>query len=279
MKQAGFSLVEIMISLALGAILTVTVIQVMVSQSVTNKLNRALASVQENGRYAVVKLQQDIMLTGRYDMLSMTLDRGQDITEESVFLQNNALVLPNTFTSRATLGVTQGASGGNDSLVISKVDSRDCRGYSLGYAAGVEFPVVNEYFVEERKLKCRGFDLRVLRGQQVATGHNSHSAFTLLDNVEGFQVLYGVAEHASGSALATPNQYVTANNLTQPERVVAIRIAILIRSDDAININNTRGFVLLNEASVLPSSTHLYRQFEATIMLRNMQNMIKRSRV
>ena len=279
MKQAGFSLVEIMISLALGAILSVTVIQVMVSQSVTDKLNRALASVQENGRYAVVKLQQDIMLTGRYDMLSVQLDRGQDITEEAVFLQNNALVLPNTFANRAELGVSQGSSGGNDSLVISKVDSRDCRGYSLGYATGVEFPVVNEYFVEDRKLKCRGFDLRVLRGMQVATGHNNHNAFTLLDNVEGFQVLYGVAYHANGSALATPNQYVTADNISAPERVVAVRIALLIRSDDAININNTRGFTLLNEASVTPATSHLYRQFEATIMLRNMQNMIKRSRV
>ena len=279
MKQAGFSLVEIMISLALGAILSVTVIQVMVSQSVTDKLNRALASVQENGRYAVVKLQQDIMLTGRYDMLSVQLDRSQDVTEEAVFLQNNALVLPNTFASRATLGVTQGSNGSNDSLVISKVDSRDCRGYSLGYAAGAEFPMVNEYFIEDRKLKCRGFDLRVLRGQQVATGHNNHNAFTLLDNVEGFQVLYGVANHANGSALATPNQYVTADNITQPERVVAIRIALLIRSDDAININNTRGFALLNETAVLPTTSHLYRQFEATIMLRNMQNMIKRSRV
>lgn len=279
MKQAGFSLVEIMISLALGAILSVTVIQVMVSQSVTDKLNRALASVQENGRYAVVKLQQDIMLTGRYDMLSVQLDRGQDITEEAVFLQNNALVLPNTFANRAELGVSQGSSGGNDSLVISKVDSRDCRGYSLGYATGVEFPVVNEYFVEDRKLKCRGFDLRVLRGMQVATGHNNHNAFTLLDNVEGFQVLYGVSNHANGSALATPNQYVTADNISAPERVVAVRIALLIRSDDAININNTRGFTLLNEASVTPATSHLYRQFEATIMLRNMQNMIKRSRV
>jgi hypothetical protein len=72
---------------------------------------------------------------------------------------------------------------------------------------------------------------------------------------------------------------VKADNLTQPERVVAIRIALLIRSDEAININNTRGFALLNEIAVLPTTSHLYRQFEATIMLRNIQNMIKRSRV
>ncbi len=279
MRQTGFSLVEIMISLALGAMLSVTVIQVMVSQSVTDKLNRALSSVLENGRYAIVKLQHDIMLTGRYDTLSVQLDRSQDVVEEAVFLQHNAVILPNTFASRTALGVTQGSHASNDRLVISKVDSRDCRGYSLGYAAGVEFPVVNEYFIQDRKLKCRGFDLRVLRGQQVATGHNNHNAFTLLDHVEGFQVLYGLANHADDSGLAHPNRYVTADNITQAKRVVAIRVALLIRSDDAINIDNTRSFVLLNEPPVLPNTSHLYRQFEATIMLRNMQYMTKRNQV
>lgn len=279
MKQSGFSLVEVMISLALGAILSVTVIQVMVSQTVTDKLNRGLASVQENGRFAVIKLQQDIMLTGRYDNLSPNLDRTQDTVEEAVFLQNNAVVLPATFTTRDTLGSVQGANGANDTLVISKVAQTDCRGYHLGYLTDQEFPVVNEYFVQDNKLKCRGFDLRVLRGQQVATGHNNHNAYTILDNVEAFHVLYGMANHSAGSAQATPNQYVTADNINDPQRVVAIRIALLIRSDDAINVNNTQGFALLNEAPVTPSTSHLYRQFEATIMLRNMQNMIKRSRV
>lgn len=100
MKQAGFSLVEVMLSLALGAILSVTVIQVMVSQTVTNKRNRALASVQENGRFAIIKLQQDILQTGRYDQLSPSLHRAKDTAEEAIFLQHSSRTSGNIFPSR-----------------------------------------------------------------------------------------------------------------------------------------------------------------------------------
>ncbi|WP_010181743.1 PilW family protein [Glaciecola sp. HTCC2999] len=276
MKQAGFSLVEVMLSLALGAILSVTVIQVMVSQTVTNKRNRALASVQENGRFAIIKLQQDILQTGRYDQLSPSLQRAKDTAEEAIFLQHSAVVLPATFSRREALGSMQGVNGANDTLVISKVAQTDCRGYHLGYSHDQEFPVVNEYFIQDHKLKCRGFDLRVLRGQQLATGHNNHNAFTILDNVEAFHVVYGVANHTAGSTQTTSIQYVTADNLTEPHKVVAIRIGLLIRSDNPINVDNAQGFAVLNEALVLPSSSHLYRQFETTIMLRNIHHTLKR---
>lgn len=276
MKQAGFSLVEVMLSLALGAILSVIVIQVMVSQTVTNKRNRALASVQENGRFAIIKLKQDILQTGRYDHLSPSLRRSDGTAEEAVFLQRNAVVLPATFSRRVALGSMQGVHGANDTLVISKVAQTDCRGYHLGYSHDQEFPVVNEYFIQDHKLKCRGFDLRVLRGQQVATGHNNHNAFTILDNVAAFHVVYGVANYPPGSTQTTSIQYVTADNLTDTQKVVAIRIGLLIRSETPINVDNTQGFAILNEAPVLPSSSHLYRQFETTIMLRNIHNMLQR---
>ena len=68
----------------------------------------------------------------------------------------------------------------------------------------------------------------------------------------------------------------TADNLTEQHKVVAIRIGLLIRSDNPINVDNTQGFAVLNEALVLPSSSHLYRQFETTIMLRNIHHMLKR---
>lgn len=274
MKQSGFSLIETMISLLLGAIITATIIQVMVSQTVTANLNRGLVSVQENGRFAIIKLQQDIRLTGRYDRLSPSLNRAFDTVEEASFLQNHAVVLPATFSYRQTLGSVQGINGANDSLVISKVAQTDCRGYHLGYGSDEEFPVVNEYFIQDNKLKCRGFDLRVLRGQKEATGHNRHSAFTLLDHVEAFHVLYGEANDDASGAHMSLNQYITADKITDPQRIVAIRVALLIRSDEPININNVQGFTLLNETSVIPSAAYLYRQFEATIMLRNMQNLM-----
>ncbi|MEC7452439.1 MAG: prepilin-type N-terminal cleavage/methylation domain-containing protein, partial [Pseudomonadota bacterium] len=48
--QQGFSLVELMITLTLGLVISGAIIQVLVSSSVTNKLNQAVAQVQESGR-------------------------------------------------------------------------------------------------------------------------------------------------------------------------------------------------------------------------------------
>ncbi|MCP3866456.1 MAG: prepilin-type N-terminal cleavage/methylation domain-containing protein, partial [Aestuariibacter sp.] len=65
--QSGFSLVELMISMLLGLMLTVGVIQVLVSTRATNTLNQAIAEVQESGRYISMRLQEELMEAGRYD--------------------------------------------------------------------------------------------------------------------------------------------------------------------------------------------------------------------
>ena len=59
--QSGFSLVELMISMLLGLMLTVGVIQVLVSTRATNTLNQAIAEVQESGRYISMRLQEELM--------------------------------------------------------------------------------------------------------------------------------------------------------------------------------------------------------------------------
>lgn len=270
-RSQGFTLVEVMIALALGAVISLAVIQVMISNSVTERLNRALTSVQENGRFGMLRLQQDVLLSGRYDPLSADLNRSVDIAEEAFFVRQHPVVLVNEFSSRAALGIANGADGSNDRLVVVGQHNVDCRGYHLGYATGEEFPVVNEYFVAEGTLKCRGFDLRVLRGLRTAVGHNNHAAYSLLDGVESFQILYGIDALNNGRV----SQYVTADNVLASEQVIAIRIGMLLKSTDAINVNNTQSFAVLNEAPILPESSHVYRQFENTILLRNMKYYVE----
>lgn len=65
-KQHGFSLVELMITLTLGLVISGAVIQVLVSSSVTNKLNQAVAQVQESGRFIMARLSAEFYEVGRY---------------------------------------------------------------------------------------------------------------------------------------------------------------------------------------------------------------------
>lgn len=283
-KQVGFSLVEILITLALGLLISGAVIQVLVSSSVTERLNRSISSAQESGRFIISRLRSEVLMAGRYDMLSQNLNIDQDIVAEASFVKNHPVILPGDFNAFADVGSAQGASGAHDKLAVSVLAQRDCRGYLLGYAAAEEFFVVNEYFVDGNKLKCRGFDGRVLRGQKVAVGHNGHAAFTLLDDVESFQVLYGYTNSAiTADNSARPVSYVTADKLPAAlganGQVVAIRLAILIRGDAEITISPVPSFKLLNEDAITPTTQRLFKQFETTITLRNSKNFMRSRKV
>ena len=278
-KQKGFTLVEIMISMALGLVISGAVIQIMVSNSVTEKLNRAMASTQESGRFIINRLRGEMLMVGLYDHMNPNLNMDVDVVNENNFVRNHPVILPNEFAVRTTLGASQGTSGGNDSLVVSLQSKMDCRGYALGYENGEQFYVVNEYFVDDNKLKCRGFDGRYLRGQKVAEGHNSHNAITILDDVANFQVTYGITDAASTLGSAIPTRFITAdgiqNAINNGKTIVAFRIAIVVRADSDITVENRPSFRLLNEANYIPSDNGLYKSFETTITLRNMKNFVR----
>jgi type IV pilus assembly protein PilW len=63
----GFSLLELMVAITLGLLLSIGIISLFGSTSRTNKLQDALAHLQENGRFAVVRMDTDMrMLGGQY---------------------------------------------------------------------------------------------------------------------------------------------------------------------------------------------------------------------
>ncbi|WP_100656370.1 PilW family protein [Alteromonas flava] len=279
-RQQGFTLIEVMIALTLGLIISGAIIQVMVSNSVTDRLNRAIASAQESGRFIVNRFRADVIMAGRYDPLSAQLDRSVDIVTEAAFVQNHPIPLPGDFVSRPALGALEGPGPtDSDTLVISLQSDRDCRGYNLGYN-NAEFHVVNEYFLDGNELKCRGFDGRFLRGLKNAVGHNGHTALTLLDDVESFQALYGIADaDLAGDTSARPVQFISADNLAAAiangGQVVAVRLAVLVKGDGRVQLGKSPSFVLLDEAPITLGDEHIYKPFEVTIALRNMKNFVR----
>lgn len=66
-RTHGFSLLELMVAITLGLLLSIGIISLFGSTSRTNKLQDALAHLQENGRFAVVRMETDMrMLGGQY---------------------------------------------------------------------------------------------------------------------------------------------------------------------------------------------------------------------
>ncbi|AXR07223.1 PilW family protein [Salinimonas sediminis] len=276
-RAAGFSLVELMIALVLGLVITGGIIQIMVSSRVTNGLNQAIAQVQESGRFIITRLSRDLHETGRYDQIGARIDESVDTHVESAFIQNRPIGLVGDYPALPALGSIQAADGANDTLVVNLLAAADCSGATHDHLNNTEFHVVNVYQVNNNALTCTGYDGRILRG--VAPGSVSAAAVTLMDNVESFQVQYGItAIRASSQGQAV--RYVTASELplarAGTQQVVALRIGVLLRSD-AGQISGIAGsqVVVLNEPAITTPDNVYSQVFSQTLTLRNMKNFVR----
>ncbi|MCZ8529666.1 PilW family protein [Alteromonas sp. PRIM-21] len=277
--QYGFSLVELMITLTLGLIISGAVIQVLVSSSVTNKVNQAVAQVQESGRFIMARLSAEFYEVGRYDQIVADVDTSVDIVAEAAYVENHPVALPGDFSTNTTLGSVQTTNGGSDKLVVSLLNHEDCTGNAHGYA-GREFHVVNHYFVSGSALKCTGYDGRVLLGIKSQTV--DPITVTLLDNVESFQVQFGVSDvitSSNGQAVT----YVTADAIDNlralNQQVVSLRWAIMLKSyENEVRQTQAQKYALLNEASKTMTTDHYYQVFSKTLALRNMKNFVRSSK-
>jgi type IV pilus assembly protein PilW len=61
-KQAGFSLIEMMVAVVIAGLLLVGIVSLFSSTSNLNRLENGLARLQENGRFALAMIQKDIRL-------------------------------------------------------------------------------------------------------------------------------------------------------------------------------------------------------------------------
>lgn len=275
-SQRGFSLVELMISLVLGLIVTGAVIQVFVSTNVTNQFNQTVSEVQEAGRFISARLQKEFQEAGRYDVVTTNIDSSVDLVTEAAYIESKAVAIVGDFDTQGTLGSREGSSGANDAIVLNLLAAKDCTGNTFDYVNGALFHTVNYYYVTDNALKCSGYDGRVLRGlkNQISSG----SAITLLDNVERFQLEYGVSDEiqqSDGSVI----QYITADQLANARAngqiVVSVKFALLLKSRQELVIETAiTQRTLLGEAPIDVNDNHYYQVFSHAIALRNGINLV-----
>ncbi len=60
--QPGFTLVEILIAIAIGLFLTAGMVQLFVANKTSYRFNEALSRIQENGRFALATMASDLRM-------------------------------------------------------------------------------------------------------------------------------------------------------------------------------------------------------------------------
>jgi type IV pilus assembly protein PilW len=129
--------------------------------------------------------------------------------------------------------------------------------------------------------KVYGADASIYSVQQitytVGTGSEGEPALfrngaEFLDGVEDLQILYGEDTDAPGSAgEGIANYFVPANQVTDMENVIGVRIAVVARSShDNLVTGNAQSYAVLGDA-VSAQDRRIRRVYESTVNIRNRQ--------
>lgn len=278
-RQQGFSMIELMIAMALGLLISAAAIQLFLANQVSLNFQRGMGDVQANGRFAIDQLVRDIRQAGLgvsatsapvASIIFVPADLpGLDSASTAVTSNDNALA---------------GLLSDSDQLVVqyfAMADSVDCEGNTV---AASRF-VVARYFVRLDEngvpsLACDGSSHNGTTLETAAGKGYGDGGVILLSGVDSFQVLYGVDDKAvtsTNNGVARIARYVTAETykgyVSKPT-VVAVRLGVYVHSaepagDVARPANDIQVLDDSIDKTTIPNDRLLRRLFISTVSLRN----------
>ncbi len=239
--QIGFSLIEMMIAMALGLLLLLVISTVFVSSRQTFREQEDNARIQESGRFALEIMGRSIKQAGHVEV---------PFNDFKVAFEGTAIT------------GTNGGAGVADTLTtqyegVANVD-QDCEGALVDVTGRL---IQNHFNLDaaNAELQCSG----VISDTPAAPGAPP-TGNVLLENVEDLQVLYGVDTDANQSV----DQYVTSP--ADWNQVLAVRLCVQVRSDKTNIVPAGTNYLNCNNALVANAADRrMRRTFSATYNLRN----------
>lgn len=237
--EAGFSLVELMISLGLGMLLMTAVIQTYLSSLEVEKTVLGNSEVQENARFALQFIETNIQQAG------FVADPNK--TKQAFYAAQDKSVFSNDKTLLGFDGKTDLESNNPDSFAetdqlffrfVSGVKTKgesaswyDCQGGELGDNEDVQ--MIFFISAETQSLSCSVLSSGKWLSQP------------LINDVKDFQLLYGIDTSNDGVV----NQYVDASKITAWNDVRTVQVELVLNSSINSNTDKTfRRIIMLKNA-------------------------------
>jgi type IV pilus assembly protein PilW len=333
--QLGISMVEVLVALVISLFLLGGIVQVYVGNKATYGFTDAISRIQENGRFAMDIMSQDLRMAGFWGCTVYDPDDTDNIVNN---LDNTSPdydpVIHDFVVREAIEGTENDGLNGSDSIIVrgSKPNQTNIRQpYNNPTSNPVEVAISENVEAGDIVMvsNCRGADIfqvtslapgaNLLQAAMVhvtgtsdkpgnynpdtcAGGGNSHclsqtygsdsSLFELqtvvytiaagasgepalwrsengtnvelIDGIEEMQVLYGVDDDNDNFA----NQYVVSTAVADMNDVTAIRLMLLVRSEDAFVAEDNQRYVF-NGNNITAGDRRLRQVFTTTIGLRN----------
>lgn len=297
-RQSGFGLVELLVALAVSALLLTGIFEIFLGSRQSYRLVAAQAQLQESGRFATAILHRELRLAGYpftdpqmgvwgiYTTGGLT---GDDVGGAGGGNNSDTLTVMYQTNPLGTLGAT--------------VPTGDCMGNTTDYDGdgGAEYPPAGmtfpngyqgaDFYAKNRYLVLPSGHLACLP-YDVGDNPRLHGSCTLaalgadpiintdceehilVEGVDSLQILYGVDGDTPTNGIA--NRFENAAQVTAAgtwDRVVSVRLELLVNSGDHQGLDSadtTTTYALLDAPTLGPFNDRLSRDvFSTTIALRN----------
>lgn len=243
--QPGFTLLELLIALALVALIMAAAVQLAQATSHSFRLQRNLAALQENAHFALQMIRRELSQAG---------------------------FRPEPWLPDATIGAVRdsvdGVSVRGDRLAVRRWSNRNCHenanpvrdgnGQPQFYLRITAFEVTA---AAQLSMACHyGPDTRNLTRQINGLG--------LVENVIALQLLFAEDSNADGSA----DRWVKAGQWAEENGVLGARLGLLLASPDRVAPSEPGTLRVLDEFMETPGDGHLYLAFHTSERLRGRAN-------
>lgn len=275
--QAGFSLIELMISIALGIFFGTVALSFIATSSSTLTTQDVGSRIQENGRFAVDELTQAIRMAGYYNLALPT----SEVPNGQFYLGACGAWDP----------CTADGAGSNPDRVAVLINpapddgtDQDCTGALVNAdpVIAAKSVVANVYFVADdasgvSSLQCQAY-LIDSSDQATVIG----DAQVLVSGVDNMQIQYGVSNIvAAGQVDTTTERYLSASALSAlpaPDGgttpwvdLKAVQFAFLVNSglDDETFNESSQAYTLFDAAEETYSDSIVRETLTGTVLINN----------
>ncbi|MHC8368626.1 PilW family protein [Pseudomonas sp. ZT5P21] len=214
----GFGLIEMLIALALSLVVVLGVAQIFISAKNTYVSQNASANMQEDARFVLSKMIQEIRMVGMFGCLGTITDASAGGSF------NLSQVMPISW-DNADLKLTLvtadvGAGGGTPTWTVVS----DCRHTATAHSNRVA-PASGQVAFPIRRLVYSLKNNQLTMGVGPATPTPAQAV--LVDNVSKFDVSFGLANSASDFSASSYNP-----NPSDPARIRSVRLTLTLFDPD-----------------------------------------------
>ena len=282
-STSGFTLIELMISLVLGLLISAAVIQVYLTNTKTASTQKSGSELQEASVFGLQQLESHLRLANLGNSVTSITDT---TAGGGIVISPKSIGLESTDTSKNLYFTRNGGDSNitginSDQLMIqfkntTGVKIADCE------SADVELgdTVIERYFIRSSSTTGQGLLLACDAGRVTDTGITGLSAnyqsggSEVILGVDQFKILLGIQTDAPSDAglmrYLTPSEYLALSGTKPP--ITAVKIGLIVRgSSPVIGSDVATSFKLLGATQPLKSGqpNRVRTTYESTTLLRN----------